>query len=384
MLFLALWGLLAEASGLADLLPGDPVLSPAQRASYDASTPASVHYSGPPRVEFPVLPIQVFGVRYALDVVISTTNPDWDMHEYARVDLPSGPLWLAKDATAQKVQSIVAPIEDIAGWVPEVPVVRYNRPLEVVDHSAGNRVDLQFRYQNPRDQAVEVHAVGTLPTRPSPHRNGNTMGHSRDSVAVLLDLHLFGPLRQVDMSIDGVKQKIKRIFGLYPMKILLAQTQGGFAIADALLQGTPEGFRLQRPGSDAPWPTHSEESWAYTDGWARTNNPVSSTGYHYTQGELDRAEVWQAGQPVPVTGVVFQPSVPDLRRPFPGTVESSFVVDIAGQQAHGTGRLVSQWVSEDTVQVDMVPEAPAWFANRPIRTTLRYTSEGVYMKSVRL
>ena len=57
-------------AGLRDLLPTDPVLEPAQRALFDHFVPSTAVYQGPPRVDFPVLPVQVFGVRYALDVVL--------------------------------------------------------------------------------------------------------------------------------------------------------------------------------------------------------------------------------------------------------------------------------------------------------------------------
>ena len=119
--------LLLGILGLSELLPGDPVLEPWERAAFDLPMPSGAVYQGPPRVNHPVLPVQIWGLRYALDVVLRTTSEQWDMHEIARIDLPDRSIWVAKDASAEKVQTIVANIPDIQSWVPEVPVQRFSR-----------------------------------------------------------------------------------------------------------------------------------------------------------------------------------------------------------------------------------------------------------------
>jgi hypothetical protein len=370
--------LLLGILGLSELLPGDPVLEPWERAAFDLPHPSGAVYQGPPRVDHPVLPVQIWGLRYALDVVLRTTSDQWDMHELARIDLPDRSLWVAKDANTDRVQTIVADIPFIQSWVPEVPVERFSRPLIVDDQSTADWLDLSFSYRNPDDQQVDIHVEGKPPTKPSPHRNGNTMGHSRDSVAALLDLHLFGRAKTATVSYDGVPAKIKKVAGVYPMQILLAQTQGGFAVANAILRPAPSGFLLQRPSTTEPWPTRSEEDWIMgEDGWLTHASSITTQRYHYQNGELDRALVLQAGQDTPVTEVLFQPSVPDLRRPFTGEYVSRFVVDIAGQKAHGIGELHCRWVDSNTVEVDMIPQQPRWFADRPMRTFIRYTPQGV-------
>jgi len=369
--------LLLAGCGLSKMLPGPPVLSAAERATFDAVLPSGAAYTGPPRVAAPVLPLQVWGLRYGLDVVLVSTDPDWDMHEYARVDLPSGPLWLAKDADANGNQGIVADLPDIESWIPEVPAPRVSGPLVVTDRSTADFADLKFEYTNPKGEAVVATYRGRMPTEPSKPRNGNTMGHSRAAVAALLDLHLFRTGGDAAISIAGKKWPLKRLLGLVPLKILLAQTQGGFAIADFRIRPEEGGFRLTRPGSDVPWPTRADEAWTVADGWARREGPVVSQRYHFRDGELDQAQVWQVGVDVPVTDVRFRPALPDLRRPFPGTVESTFVVDIAGQAAHGIGKVRCTWTDADTVSVTMIPTEPRWFADRPMETTIRYEADSV-------
>lgn len=381
-----LMALLFSGGFLSNLLPTDPVLKPEARAVFDTDLPSGAVYTGPPRVDFPVIPLQVWGLRYALDVVISTTNPAWDMHEYARIDLPQGPLWIAKDATAEKVQIIVAPVDQISTWVPEIPVQRIQGPVTATQSLSGKWSTFHFAYQNPLGQPVDVTVTGKIPTKANPHRNGNTMGHSRNNLAALLDLYLFGPAKKVEMTIDGEAQKIKRVGGLVPMKFLLAQVQGGLAIAEAdQLAQEGGGLQLERPGgAELSWPTHSIEHWVEDQGWLSSDNGITKLSYRYVNGELVEAQVLQAGDPTPVTHIRFSPALPDVRRPFTGEIHSQFVVDINGQKAHGIGEVVSSWRDATTFILDVRPTAPHWFADRPLQTTLLYGPDRVHLSTIRV
>jgi hypothetical protein len=377
--------LLAGCAAVSRMLPGPPALSAEDRLAYELPAPSGAAYTGPARTETPVLPLQVWGLRYALDVVLVSKDPDWNMHEYARLDLPTGPLWLAKDADADGNQGIVADLPDITGWIPEVPAPRTAGALAVTDHSTATRADLRFAYTNPHGEPTVVTYAGPMPTEPSKPRNGNTMGHSKRAVAVLLDLHLFRPGGDATVNIGGKDWGIKKLLGLYPLKFILAQTQGGFAVTDFRVDPHDGGFTLTRPSTaSTPWPTAATEEWQVADGWARRESPIVSLRYHYRDGELDRAQAWQVGVDVPVTDVLFHPALPDLRRPFPGTIESSFAVDIAGQKGHGTGLVRCSWVDADTVKVEMIPLAPRWFADRPMETTIHYEGAGMTVKTVRV
>ncbi len=363
--------------GLKHILPGPPVVTGDARTAYDTFEPAPVTYTEAAPNRPVVLPLQIWGLRYALDVVLETTHPDWIMHEYARIDLaatessPARSLWIAKDAATDFVQTITSDVPDIRSWVPEIPVPRHAGSVVVTDATAGETADLRFQYENPKGQAVDVHYRGTIPTEPAKPRNGNTMGHSRPSLAALLDIHLYQPGGEAEVSIGGEAQKIRKLFGLYPMKFLLAQTQGGFAIADfAEAWGPAEtaGFLLTRPGSGSAWPTEAVETWVGgDDGWVERSGPVTTLRYHFVHGELDQAEVRQSGLGFPVMRAVFQPAIPDLRRRFSGEARSRFVIDVAGQVGHGIGETVARWEGDEAV-VDMIPLEPSWCADRPRQT----------------
>lgn len=371
MLLVALTG-----CGLRDLTPGPPALGAAARAAFDAPLPSGAAYTGPPRSALPALPVQVWGLRYDLDVVLVSDHPDWSMNEYARVDLPQGPLWLAKDADPGRAQHLVAELPDIQSWVPEVPVERTAGPLHVVDRSTADTVDVSLAYVNALGQRVEVAYVGAAPTRPSRPRNGNTMGHSRAAVAAVLDLHRFRAGGRASVTIDGQPRRIARLWGVYPMKFVLAQTQGGLAIADFRQEATEGGFRLTRPDG-GEWPTEAVEDWIVEGDLVRRDGPVTSLRYHFRDGELTRAEAWQAGVDGPVSVLTFSPALPDLRRPFEGTVSARFAIDVGGQPGHGTGEVHARWTDADTVIVETIPTAPRWLADRPMRGTFRWEGDVV-------
>jgi hypothetical protein len=76
-------------------------------------------------------------------------------------------------------------------------------------------------------------------------------------------------------------------------------------------------------------------------------------------------------------------ALPDLARPFEGAAESRFSLDVDGQAGHGTGRLRARWEADGPV-VEMVPEAPWWLAERPMRTTVRFHDGGADVRIERM
>lgn len=364
---------------LQDLLPGPPALSPAERAAIAGDRPAPVSYQGPPAVAFPALPLQVFGLRYAADLVIVSEHPDWDMHEYARIDLPSGSIWVAKDADRDKVQTITAPLDAIETWLPEIPAPRVQGPLTVDDRSTPERLDVRLSYTNPHGQPVEVEFQARTAPKVPPKRNGNTMGHSRQMAAVVLDLSSQRAASRAKIRIDGKDQKIHRVFGLVPMRFLLDQTQAGVVITRFRAAPADNGFTLSRPGDGSAWPTRAEERWTVTPAGqvelVRHHNGVAGFTYRFLDGGLASATVTQVGVDEPVLQLTIDPALPDLRRPFEGVVESRFSMDVHGQQGHGTGLLRARWEGEAAV-LELIPTAPRWLADRPMRTTLRYPGDG--------
>lgn len=107
--------------------------------------------------------------------------------------------------------------------------------------------------------------------------------------------------------------------------------------------------------------------------YARQVNPERTLQYeflvNYDSLELADISVYQSGRPVPVVHVDINPAIPDLRRPFSGRAESSYVIDVNGQDGYATGR-VEAWWSEGGPKVTFIPDAPEWNTDGRLSTTV--------------
>ena len=363
--------------GLKGLLPTKPVVSGADLEQFEAPAASPAHYDGEPKTDIPVLPLQAFGLQYAADVVFVSQHPDWDMHEYARLDTPQRSIWIAKDSNHKGEQTIVADVPKLSNWLPEIPAPRIQAPVVVDDNSAGDTINIRMSYDNPLGQHTEMSAEGIMPSRPPSKRNGNTMGHSRDVVAAVLDIERFGSRIKGKMSIDGEPQRFEKILGLVPFKFLLQQTQAGIVITNFRLSPAETGFSLTRPSpADPDWPTSSQEQWSWDGETARYDNGVVLFEYVFKQRGLSGITVRQHGLDAPTFALKLQPALPDLTRPFVGEHVVDFVMDVNGQQGHGAGRIKAAWADPHTIVLQFEPSSPSWLASRPMMTTIRFTADG--------
>lgn len=347
-------------------------------AEHEAVKPSGVAYQGEPRTSFPILAIQPFGLQYAVDVVIVSDHSDWSMHEYARLDTPDGSFWIAKDSDPTGRQTIVADIPNLPSWLPEIPAPRFERPLTVDDRSSAEDIDVCLKYDNPKGQAVRACASGTMPKRPPPKRNGNTMGHSRDVVAAVLDIDRFLLFNtKGSIQIDEENTRVERVLGLVPFRSLLRQTQAGLATANFRISGHGQGFTLTRPSPLRPdWPTHGTENWEFGPSTATHDNGIVVFSHHFTNRELSRMTVQQHGATNRTFELLIHPALPDLSRPFLGQAKSTFVMNVNGQRGHGTGTLTTEWTADNTVTLIMQPAAPSWLSDRPMVSTVQYNDNG--------
>lgn len=178
-------------------------------------------------VQFPILPLQVWAATYELDLILVSQNPDWNMHEYAKLETPDGDLWVMKDAEEGSLdQYIVTDLANVDAWLPELPVVRKSYPVKVVDNSTNKMLDMSFSYENIKGQKVEAWYQGKRPKQRS-KKNGSTMGHSRNQLLVALDLPYRDFGKKAGISYDGKPYKMNKLLGLVPFQITLTQTQEG-------------------------------------------------------------------------------------------------------------------------------------------------------------
>jgi len=387
------------------MLPSGPVVSAGAMDGVvahhidDQNQPVA-NYTGESRLDFPLIPFQVFGFFYDIDVVLVSRHDAWDMHEYARIQTPNGPLWIAKDSDKNGVQTVMVDeksLEQVSGLsgatalqalVAETPVPRKMGEMVVEDRSTDQRVDLHLAYDNPAGQPVEVWYRGKLPSVSPRLRNGSTMGHSQQTVAAVLDLERFKTTGRGKIYIDGQRVPLKRILGLVPMRFLLRQDQAGVAVTSFAVEPMDGGgFQLVRPAgadevdpvtAEPGWPTRRLETWQvlnHVDGAATTeldgqtavfDNGINKFSYHFVNGGLQHAKVEQWGRDKPVMEMLIDPPLPDVSRPFEGEWESAFRIDVNGQVGHGIGVIKARCVNADVVELTMTPTEPWWFADRPM------------------
>ncbi len=357
---------IAGLFGLGHFVPYGPVLTPAERTAFSVDAPSGVTYTSRRAVPCPVLPVVVFGVPYDLDLVLVSTHPEWDMHEYARLSTPDGPVWLCKDARSETLeQSIVADIDGIEHWLPEVPVPRKRWPVKVEDRSTPGWLDLSLAYENMDGEAVELDFRGPAPSKLEGRRNTSTMGHSRGSVMAVLDMSHKALARHAELRIDGQVVPLKRIAGLVPFRLALLQTQAGLAIGSwTQTEMSATGFVTEHPsGTEQRWMLHRLGDRIEATQTSRLRTLRFRFREHEGALELERASVehWDRGTPACV--VQFSPPLPDAGRAFDGLFVGRFVIDVNGQASHAAGRVEA--VHEDgTTTLRLLPESPSWVTDR--------------------
>lgn len=377
----------ARLPRLTDLIPAGPVVGVAERlAAFTEDRPSGAAYTGPPREGWPrpLLPLQVFGVVYDLDLVLVSDHPDWNMHEYARLRTPDGPVWLCKDAEEGTLrQSIVADLPDLDAVLPEVSVPRHRRPVAVVDASTPQRLDLSLDYVNAANEPVAVRFRGPWPAGPQGKRNSSTMGHSRDTVLAALDLSHRSLTFGASIAIGGRRRPLRRLLGIQPFALAMVQTQAGFSIGAWSVAGRA---RSQRTVHTTPAVAGATRTWdvrAAQRGLDAVDlvqvGPLRTIRARFRRRpdalELESITVTPWDDAQPAAHVRFAPCLPDLTRPFEGPVRVRWVLDVRGQEGHAHGELVAT-ADARSANLDLLPVAPRWTTDRPMRAVVRGAPRG--------
>lgn len=355
---------------LGRMLPEGPAVSGEQRRTiWTGETPNRAEYRSPPRVERPVLPFLVFGVPYDLDIVLVSQHPDWDMHEYARVRTPEGPVWLAKDTREEDGdQLLVSGSRLLHESLPEIPLESRLSPVRVADSSEGNRLDLAVDYENYAGQEVSVEYAGPKP-KPVERRNGSTMNHSRHQALVVLDLSHRSFGHRASIRIGGEGYRLTRAVGVQPLQLAIRQVQGG--IPDTrLLQRGGEGAIATRFGpSDAEGPTRTWQVERQGEAVVvRQTNALRTLTYRFLAPGDDRLELVAAevgfwNRESPIFRIEFQPALPDVRRRFEGSRRSRWVMDVGDEVGHGQG-IVEVRSTDEGAELAFEGKSPWWVADR--------------------
>lgn len=211
--------------------PGDPVLSGYERAyRFPVHRPhEGLVYNGRvPATPAPIIPVLAFGAAFDLDIVLMPNEGDFEMLEYARIALPTGPQWIALETSAQSGdQTMIANLDDFASFMPEIPLARQTGNLQVTDRSSEFTVDVSLEYTNSRGQAVTAELMGDPPTKTEKHRNGRTFNHSSNQLLAVLDIPANQSLFKADVQVDGQSLGLKKFGAIVPARFVMQQVQGG-------------------------------------------------------------------------------------------------------------------------------------------------------------
>lgn len=376
LLLLMLLQFVTACKNLKRMLPEGPALTIEERQSILAQKGHKVKYTGAPEVAFPILPVQVWAATYELDLILVSKNPDWNMHEYAKLETPNGDLWVMKDAEEGSLdQYIVADLPDINSWLPELPVVRKSYPVKVEDKSTEKMLDMSFSYENIKGEKVEAWYQGKRPKTELKKKNGSTMGHSRNQLLVALNLPYRDFGKKASISYDGKSYKMDKLLGLVPFQMALTQTQGGISSGTYEMEIKGEGIlTTAHPSTGKP----TIQNWIVERKKSQTivtqKNDFRSLVYEFEGTEtleLKAAYVMQWNKEKAGVYMTFSPALPDLRRPFDGVYTSSFIMDIAGQNNNATGTITVRW-NNGKAELSVIPTKPWWVTDRPMLTQIEY------------
>ncbi len=224
--------------------PKGPVLTGYERAMdfpVQRSHANLTYYGREPFIAAPMLPVLAFGAAFELDLVVVPKAGDFEMLEFARIATPTEPLWVALE-TARDTgdQSLVANLDEIEGFMPEIPLPRKSTSLQATDNSTSELIDVTLSYENINGQMVEATMQGDPPEKLNRKRNGPAFNHSENQLLAVVDVPASESLFKANVQVEGKGLKLKRIGGIVPFQFAMEQAQGGLAVGQfSVIPTTP-------------------------------------------------------------------------------------------------------------------------------------------------
>lgn len=366
--------IVSACKNLKKMLPEGPAFSIRKQKEIENAAAHKVNYTSAPLTTLPIIPFQVWGLTYDLDIILVSKNDRWNMHEFALVKLKDREIWLMKDALEGPLdQFVVADIEDINNWLPELPIQRKSYPLKIKDHSDDKNIDLEFEYENHFGEKINASYQGKYPKTKQSKRNGSTFGHSKNHLLVALDLPLRDFGKKARISYDNKFYKMDKLLGIVPFQMAVFQTQGGLSTAEYQIKSINNSFRFNyiSGGENLFIKTVDKDLVQY-----ESEDEFRKLQYSFVNHCFTGAVVQQKEKSSITTSFSVYPALPDLSRRFDGRYSSTFILEINGGNRNALGTIDCYWV-EDILMVEVIPEKPWWVADRPMISKIKIQEDNV-------
>lgn len=214
------------------LKPEGPVIDNWERVrGWAENAPSKARYGGAPLVASPVVPVIAYGAHFDIGLVARPKGDQWDQIEVGRMATPSGPLWLALETQGGSLEQVLLSDQrEMDALMPELPLERRRTKFDVEDSSDSDTVQFAIKYQNSKNQPVELQVESAPPTDVQAERNVPIPGHSANSLVALVDAGSHENAFSVTMKIGGQAQNIDKDGGMVPYQYVATRTHGGLAI----------------------------------------------------------------------------------------------------------------------------------------------------------
>lgn len=322
-------------------------------------------------------PLLLWAVDFSEEVLVELEgDPTYTMIEVTRAKARDGSVHdFALVSSRDGQQSVAVGNPGSLSLARALPLPAYDGGLRVVDLRANGFVERVSAMDLPDGRrlqmAVQAKATGSPPTP----RSGSAMNHSQDRLLAAIDLRAFNwgtPL----VSIDGTAAKVRALAPGLPFAWRLEQSAGG-----------------ARAGVGQWADERGVLRWTEDNGASITLRPTASASTLVLEGEDGLAQWRWACAPQP-TGACpwtwaevrqgattarwdFSPPLPDLRYPIADEHRSRFVLGLDAQPGLVGGEIAVRHHAGGWT-VDVLPEAPFWACERPIRAEILEGGKGLW------
>jgi len=363
------------------LLPTGPVVSD-EDAYLGPLQPSGIDYSGLQRVrEAPVLPFLTWGLDFAEEMLFEFgRHPIYGMVEVTRVvDRDGRSEWFALVSERSGVQHVVVGSAEAAALARSFPAPVWEGDLEVTEVRTARHVQYRARFGLPNGEFVDALITSKSQGSALPKRNGNAMNHSEQAVLAVLDLEEFNWAR-AEVRVDGQPAPVRWLAPFVPFAWRLEQAAGGLATGSLWMAGGGgPGLLAQREAQGQE--LHYEASRAGDRLLLTYGGELLETTWTFeqpggTDGPLELRQVDVLHGDVSVFRLRLNPALPDLRYVPDRGFEAKMVAGSNGAQGYMNGVLRIGSLGGD-VLVDVLPEAPPWACERPVRNRLSFVRPGL-------